>query len=225
MAVAPLELIESLKTMVEISKTPSGLVITIIVSGILIAPIAVSKFMHVVDAFELRGRRRLERLAEDASASSLSDPGTSKVIEDIVVAIRFQHATGIYAESRRRHMLIELHDAVSPDVNWTHIRRASEFIENSKDLTRCIREFTKCDRFFFRYTQLTGAVFLISSFSGLLFAYGERSIQGAIVGLTCFLLFMLTSILVLSQNLPAYSADKIRAALARKKATADTGHS
>ncbi len=158
----------------------------------------------LIELLASRSRRRLDLLDRHATGSRSSDEPTQATIADIRDAWYFHASTGIYAESKLRNSLIDLHRKTSYRVSWKVIRRAREFLSVGDDGAVAVRNFTLADRVELWLNRIAGLVFILmfvvvylSIFTGAITGVGSMAVAVAF-GLLAFVLFLYA----LSQTLP-----------------------
>lgn len=160
---------------------------------------------------EHKQRRRLEQINEYVSLPDLNDSTTIKAVSDQRDTHYFTVATGIYAEGHTRNALVEMHQAISHLVTWTHIRRAFEYIKVAADQTITIRDLTKFEQFGYRYNQFVAFIsFLFSAVLGSIFILSDiktwnsfaLSFGGSVVA-------VLFAMFASSQNWPIQARNRI----------------
>lgn len=168
-----------------------------------------------IDFFEKRRNKKLEQLDLYVSKPDIADENSIRVLKDLRDAHYFRVATGIYAESKLRSKLIELHNSTPHTISWTTIRRAMEFIVFDDEKPASIRTSTRFEKFNHFYNILTGSLMLVISVLIFIvfFAYGPPNFRIKALAFISSLIFIAIAMFIFSHNWPRQAADKINSHL------------
>lgn len=203
------EAIQSLPSLLEaifsLAANPGG----IIILCLFFVWILVNRdFSRVFGAQERKERRQLEQINEYISSPDSSDPEMLKALKDLRDARYFKVATGIYAESQNRSVLIKAHQITSRQITWRQIRRAQTYIDVAADGVITVRNLSLFEKFGFWYNEfITYGCFLLSA---LLIGLASISNQWHQTSLALGLgLSLLIAIFTTFQNVPIYAQRKM----------------
>ncbi len=180
-------------------------------------------FSHVFDILERKEKRRAEQLEFYVTKPEIADSETISVLNDLRDTHYFKVATGIYAEKKLRHALINLHNSTSHNVSWRQIRRAFRYIEMNKDGSIAIRRMTIFEIIGYWYNQIVGyIIFLFAAVILALYVFlMPRTFSNVASGILGSLVIILFAMFVFAQNWPILAARKIQNELASKTTPID----
>lgn len=172
-------------------------------------------FLHVIQLFGKRDKKRIEELDNFISRSKNTEKTLLLTIHDIRNSLYFKIATGINAEKKYRELLINLHNHTSHKITWKIIQRASPFIDINQNNEISIRPFSKFEIFTMWYNILAGTFLILASifFFGASFLAVKTALSFAAIYLTMAILFLITAAIAFAQNWPEEAARKIESEL------------
>ena len=178
------------------------------------------KLYRVFEIAEIRQRRRLEYLDSYVSKPALADAKFIDVMRDLRDAHYFKIGTGIYAESRLRSCLIQLHAKTSHDISWKQIGKALPFIKAKADGSVSVRDLTAIEKLGFWYNELVAYLCLLSAAGilALLLLSDVRPLGTVALGAGATLAMFAFAMLVFSQGAPARVAKRIQKQLSADSA-------
>lgn len=146
-----------MEALVQALQTPYG---WIPLAGILLW-FAVNKDLFIFFHFyEEKQKKKLDYLEKYLANDVIAEPDTKAVISDFRDCYYFKAATGIQAEKKFRHALINLHKITSADITWITLKRALPYFEFGEKNKIKIKEISKRERLGRFYNALVGWLFL-----------------------------------------------------------------
>jgi hypothetical protein len=113
--------------------------------------------------FTLRKRKNKERIQQIESyiTGKIIDDDIALTMKDELSAQAFKEINGIYAERKKRSVLITIYNKTSPAISWHVIKQAFSFIDFD---TKTIKEFGGVELFGYLYNATVGFSLLLMAF-------------------------------------------------------------
>jgi len=209
-----------IKAFTEVMQTPYGWIFLAI---ILIWFVLNKDLTNLINLFESKEKKRLDKLETYVSNSETADSEALEVIKDLRDAYYFKVATNIYAEKSLRDSLISLHKKTSHTISWVNIKRAMPYIEVSSNSLISIRKEKLSEKIGYYYNLFTGWLFLGFSVAlFLVFMFAEnKDINQIALWLFSTSFCAIFAIFVFSQNFSIASANKIKKELTLRQSSED----
>ena len=169
-------------------------------------------FLHVIELFKGRDKRKIERIDNYFSKSEHAEKTLLTTMHDIRNSLYFKAATGITAEKKFREILIKLHSDTSHKITWKKIQRAIPFIEINQNDEITIRRFRKFEVFTIWYNIFSGSILVLAAaFSlGAFFLIAKITLLLAVLCVILAIFFTAAAAFVFAQNWPEEAAREIK---------------
>ena len=169
-----------------------------------------------ITLFKNKETKKIEKIEKYINSSEGQDNQILRKMQDLRDAYYFKAATGIYAENKRRHALITLHDQLSHDTHWQRIRNADDHIKINEDGSLFIRKLNLFEIFELTYNFI---VFMLLTLFGALVAFtliyttDQESLSSIIQRMVLIMICFVTAAFLVKQSIPYLSVLKLRKAL------------